>query len=70
MEFSGQWLIIAGGVLLFVMAILNTIQRGPKNRFAWSYSLGRGVIGIILIAIGIPIQLTGKVDNPKWIGWM
>ncbi|KAG8940005.1 hypothetical protein FRC04_005690 [Tulasnella sp. 424] len=70
MEFSGQWLIIAGGVLLFVMAILNTIQRGPKNRFAWSYSLGRGVIGIILIAIGIPIQLTGKVDKPKWIGWI
>lgn len=68
MEFSGQWLIIAGGALLVVMAILNIMQRRPKNRFAWSYSLGRVVIGSILILIGGTTR--NKAQNESWIKYM
>ncbi|KIO30445.1 hypothetical protein M407DRAFT_20505 [Tulasnella calospora MUT 4182] len=52
MEYSCHWLLAVSGTLLLCMAILNVMQRRPRNRFAWGYSVNRAVIGSILILIG------------------
>ncbi|KIO30439.1 hypothetical protein M407DRAFT_242201 [Tulasnella calospora MUT 4182] len=50
------------------MAILNTVQRRPRNRFAWGYSLSRSIIGVTLIVVG---GVTSTwVYNDKWIIWI
>ncbi|KAG8940004.1 hypothetical protein FRC04_005689 [Tulasnella sp. 424] len=66
MVYSAHWLVAVAGTLLICMAILNTMQRRPKNRFAWGYSLNRTAIGCILILVG------GSTSNmsDNWIPWI
>lgn len=68
MTFSMLWLLAVSGALLFWMAILNVIQRRPRNRFAWGYPLSRAIVGITLIAIGASMKELMIVK--KWIYWM
>lgn len=49
MDSSGSWLLPVTGSLLLCLAVLNVMQRRPKNRFAWGYSLNRAAIGALLI---------------------
>lgn len=52
MVYSGHWLLAVSGTLLICMAILNVMQRSPRNRFAWGYSFNRAAVGAIFIVIG------------------
>ncbi|KAG8940000.1 hypothetical protein FRC04_005685 [Tulasnella sp. 424] len=52
MAYTGHWIIPVSGTLILCMAIINTVQRWPRNRFAWGYSLSRFIIGATLILIG------------------
>ncbi|KAG9029106.1 hypothetical protein FS837_003639 [Tulasnella sp. UAMH 9824] len=67
MAYSAHWVIAAGGTLLVCMAILNVMQRRPRNRFAWGYSLSRTVIGCLLIIVG---GATSNLGRPDWYTWM
>ncbi|KAG9043733.1 hypothetical protein FS837_009200 [Tulasnella sp. UAMH 9824] len=67
MGYSAHWVITAGGILLVFMAILNVMQRRPKNRFAWGYSLARAIIGCLLIIIGAATTNSRLKDWFTWI---
>lgn len=58
LESSKSWLLPVSGALLLCLAMLNVMQRRPRNRFAWGYSLNRAAMGAALILIklcnGIP----------------
>ncbi|KAG8935217.1 hypothetical protein FRC01_005473 [Tulasnella sp. 417] len=67
MAYSAHWVIAAGGTLLVCMAILNVMQRRPRNRFAWGYSLSRTVIGCLLIIVG---GATSNLMVKDWYTWI
>ncbi|KIO30449.1 hypothetical protein M407DRAFT_154030 [Tulasnella calospora MUT 4182] len=68
MAYTGHWLVAVSGTLLICMAIVNVMQRHPRNRFAWGYALNRAAIGIILVLVG------GSTSNLQgsetWLYWM
>ncbi|KAG8951229.1 hypothetical protein FRC00_007373, partial [Tulasnella sp. 408] len=67
MTYTGHWIVAVGGTLIMCMAILNTVQRQPRNRFAWGYSSSRAVTGAALIILG---GITSKwIDIDSWIIW-
>ncbi|KAG8975712.1 hypothetical protein FRC05_005230 [Tulasnella sp. 425] len=68
MAYSAHWLVAVAGTLLICMAVLNIMQRRPKNRFAWGYSLNRTAIGFILIVIGG--SASNMIDNGNWAMWI
>ncbi|KIO30438.1 hypothetical protein M407DRAFT_5641 [Tulasnella calospora MUT 4182] len=68
LEYSGHWVIAVGGTLILCMAILNTVQRRPRNRSAWGYSSSRAIIGVMLIIFGgVTSKWTTKVGWYIWI---
>ncbi|KAG9019437.1 hypothetical protein FRB90_002260 [Tulasnella sp. 427] len=68
MSYTAHWLLAVAGILLICMAIVNIMERRPKNRFAWAYSLNRIVIGLILVFVGAG---TSKLqDNLNWLFWI
>lgn len=67
MGYCAQWVVAGGGTLLVCMAVLNVMQRRPKNRFAWGYSLARTVIGCLLIILG-GTTTNGRLKD--WFTWM
>ncbi|KAG8973238.1 hypothetical protein FRC05_008952 [Tulasnella sp. 425] len=71
MAYSARWLIAMAGALLVCMAILNIMQRRPKNRFAWGYSLNRTVIGVTLILFGgLASRNIDLPHNETWVLWI
>ncbi|KAG8911604.1 hypothetical protein FRC00_006190, partial [Tulasnella sp. 408] len=68
MSYTGHWLVAVSGTLLLCMAIVNVMQRRPRNRYAWGYSFNRGAIGIILILVGA--ATSNKQNSDSWIYWM
>ncbi|KAG8960394.1 hypothetical protein FRC05_006953 [Tulasnella sp. 425] len=67
MAYSAEWVITVSGTLLVCMAILNVMQRRPRNRFAWGYSTSRTVIGLLLIIVG---GATSNIVLKNWFGWI
>lgn len=68
MSYTGHWIVAVGGTLILCMAIINTVQRRPRNRFAWGYSSSRAIIGTALIIVG---GVTSKwIWRDEWIIWM
>ncbi|KAG9043732.1 hypothetical protein FS837_009199 [Tulasnella sp. UAMH 9824] len=68
MTYTGHWIVAVAGTLILCMAILNTVQRQPRNRFAWGYSSSRAINGVALIILG---GITSKwIDIDSWIIWM
>lgn len=68
MAYTGHWIVAVSGTLIMCMAILNTVQRRPRNRFAWGYTLSRVFIGVTLIIVG---GVTSKwIGNETWIIWI
>ncbi|KAG8959653.1 hypothetical protein FRC05_007597 [Tulasnella sp. 425] len=68
MAYTGHWILAMSGTLILCMAIVNTVQRQPKNRFAWGYSVSRLIIGVALIIVG---GFTSKwVERDTWITWI
>ncbi|KAG8938796.1 hypothetical protein FRC04_007525 [Tulasnella sp. 424] len=68
MDYTGHWIVAVSGTLIMCMAILNTVQRRPRNRFAWGYSLSRFIIGATLIILG---GVTSQwVHKDSWTIWI
>ncbi|KIO30437.1 hypothetical protein M407DRAFT_20499 [Tulasnella calospora MUT 4182] len=67
MGYSAHWVIVVGGALFVCMAILNVMQRRPRNRFAWGYSLSRFAIGCFLIVFGAAMSNVSANDWHTWI---
>ncbi|KAG9019443.1 hypothetical protein FRB90_002266 [Tulasnella sp. 427] len=67
MAYSVHWLIAVSGTLLVCMAILNVMQRRPRNRFAWGYSLSRTIVGFVLIILG---GATSNLLSRGWFPWI
>ncbi|KAG9042154.1 hypothetical protein FS837_011229 [Tulasnella sp. UAMH 9824] len=71
MGYSILWVLAVSGTLLFCMAILNVMQRRPRNRFAWAYAFNRAIIGSILIFIGgVVNKLKLPVNSLYWLYWL
>ncbi|KIO30441.1 hypothetical protein M407DRAFT_20501 [Tulasnella calospora MUT 4182] len=68
MAYTGQWIVIVAGLLVFLLAIVNIVQRQPKNRFARAYSVNRFVIGGILIILGA--VKSSWIYDDKWMKWI
>ncbi|KAG9043730.1 hypothetical protein FS837_009197 [Tulasnella sp. UAMH 9824] len=68
MAYTGHWIVAVGGTLILCMAIINTMQRRPRNRFAWGYNLSRSIIGIALIILGG--FTSGWIKKDEWIIWI
>ncbi|KAG9019442.1 hypothetical protein FRB90_002265 [Tulasnella sp. 427] len=68
MSYTAHWLLAVAGTLLICMAIVNIMERRPKNRYAWAYSLNRISIGIILILVGA--GTSKSQDNIDWLFWI
>ncbi|KAG9029105.1 hypothetical protein FS837_003638 [Tulasnella sp. UAMH 9824] len=67
MSYTGHWLVAVSGTLLLCMAIVNIMQRRPRNRFAWGYSLHRAAIGVLILVGG---STSNKQDSLSWMFWM
>lgn len=52
MAYTARWVVIVAGLLVLSMAVINTVQRSPKNRFAWLYTFNRAMAGVGLIILG------------------
>ncbi|KAG8935219.1 hypothetical protein FRC01_005475, partial [Tulasnella sp. 417] len=70
MEYTGRWVVAVGGWLIVCMAVLNTVQRRPRNQFAWGYSLNRFFIGFTMIVVGARNVGSTWIDDPKWMIWI
>lgn len=67
MTYSRNWLLVVSGTFLLCLAILNVVQRQPRNRFAWSYSLNRAITGVILIVVGAFVKSWGWDRAIYWM---
>ncbi|KAG8935221.1 hypothetical protein FRC01_005477 [Tulasnella sp. 417] len=68
MQYAGHWVVAVAGTLILCMAIINTVQRRPRNQFAWGYSLNRGIIGFILIIFGAVTSTW--IERDSWAAWI
>lgn len=67
MSYSKHWILAVSGTLLVCLAIINVMQRRPRNRFAWSYSLNRAITGIILAVAGAGIRNVMYEKELYWV---
>ncbi|KAG9041960.1 hypothetical protein FS837_011542 [Tulasnella sp. UAMH 9824] len=68
MAYTGHWMVAVAGTLILCMAIVNVVQRRPRNRFAWGYSMNRSIIGVALIIVG---GITSTwIDRENWMIWV
>ncbi|KIO30442.1 hypothetical protein M407DRAFT_5644 [Tulasnella calospora MUT 4182] len=68
LAYTGHWIIAVAGTLVLCMAIVNVVQRRPRNRYAWGYSLNRSIVGVALIIVG---GITSTwTDQPDWMKWV
>ncbi|KAG8935223.1 hypothetical protein FRC01_005479 [Tulasnella sp. 417] len=68
MAYTGHWMVAVAGTLILCMAIVNVVQRRPRNRFAWGYSVNRSIIGVALIIVG---GVTSTwIDRENWMIWV
>ncbi|KAG8956416.1 hypothetical protein FRC00_004992, partial [Tulasnella sp. 408] len=68
MAYTGHWMVAVAGTLILCMAIVNVVQRRPRNRFAWGYSMNRSIIGGALIIVG---GITSTwIDRENWMIWV
>ncbi|KAG9043731.1 hypothetical protein FS837_009198 [Tulasnella sp. UAMH 9824] len=68
MAYTGHWIVAVGGTLILCMAIINTVQRRPRNRFAWGYCSSRAIIGVTLTILG---GVTSNwIQRSNWVIWI
>lgn len=65
MAYTGRWVVIVAGLLVLSMAVINTVQRSPKNRYAWTYTLVRVIVAGVLIIYG---SMGSSLNQDEW--WM
>ncbi|KAG9041958.1 hypothetical protein FS837_011540 [Tulasnella sp. UAMH 9824] len=67
MAYTGRWIVIVAGLLVLSMAVINTVQRRPRNRFASIYSLNRIIVAAILISLGSVRSTDWWIYDEKWM---
>jgi len=58
------------GALLAAIGFLNTVQRRPKDRYAWGSALTRKLGGLLLVVLGL--TSSGRMTRIKmsWYTWL